>query len=102
MDEDDTATALREAQEEVGLHPHQVDVVSHLVPYLLDVRTAMGPPGTLGGSLFVQTQSPRALCTQPGELDKPVLPHPERKRGALPVIFRLGAVEPRTCSELFC
>lgn len=36
MDTDDTATALREAQEEVGLHPHQVEVVSHLVPYLLD------------------------------------------------------------------
>ncbi|XP_051024954.1 peroxisomal coenzyme A diphosphatase NUDT7 [Acomys russatus] len=35
VDKDDTATALREAQEEVGLHPHQVDVVSHLVPYLL-------------------------------------------------------------------
>ncbi|XP_021076285.1 peroxisomal coenzyme A diphosphatase NUDT7 [Mus pahari] len=34
VDTDDTATALREAQEEVGLHPHQVEVVSHLVPYL--------------------------------------------------------------------
>ncbi|XP_028624450.1 peroxisomal coenzyme A diphosphatase NUDT7 isoform X2 [Grammomys surdaster] len=36
VDTDDTATALREAQEEVGLHPHQVEVVSHLVPYLLN------------------------------------------------------------------
>ncbi|XP_031197368.1 peroxisomal coenzyme A diphosphatase NUDT7 [Mastomys coucha] len=35
VDTDDTATALREAQEEVGLDPHQVEVVSHLVPYLI-------------------------------------------------------------------
>lgn len=36
-DVDDVATALREAQEEVGLHPHQVETVCCLVPYLLDV-----------------------------------------------------------------
>lgn len=35
-DADDTATALREAQEEVGLRPHQVEVVCRLVPYLLE------------------------------------------------------------------
>lgn len=36
---DDVATALREAQEEVGLEPKQVEVVCHLVPHLLlDVR----------------------------------------------------------------
>lgn len=37
-DVDDTATALREAQEEVGLRPQQVDVVCRLVPYRLNVR----------------------------------------------------------------
>ncbi|XP_032140407.1 peroxisomal coenzyme A diphosphatase NUDT7 isoform X2 [Sapajus apella] len=35
-DKDDVATALREAQEEVGLRPHQVEVVCCLVPCLLD------------------------------------------------------------------
>lgn len=40
-DANDVATALREAQEEVGLRPHQVEVVSRLVPYLLDVRVGM-------------------------------------------------------------
>ncbi|XP_037672233.1 peroxisomal coenzyme A diphosphatase NUDT7 isoform X1 [Choloepus didactylus] len=40
-DADEVATALREAQEEVGLHPHQVEVVCRLVPYLLDVRVAV-------------------------------------------------------------
>ncbi|CAO2609834.1 Peroxisomal coenzyme A diphosphatase NUDT7, partial [Lemmus lemmus] len=43
VDIDDTATALREAQEEVGLHPHQVEVVSHLVPYLIDNDTLVNP-----------------------------------------------------------
>lgn len=43
MDTDDTATALREAQEEVGLHPHQVEVVSHLVPYLFDNDAMVTP-----------------------------------------------------------
>ncbi|EDL92618.1 nudix (nucleoside diphosphate linked moiety X)-type motif 7 (predicted), isoform CRA_e, partial [Rattus norvegicus] len=40
VDADDTATALREAQEEVGLHPHQVEVVSHLVPYFINVKVS--------------------------------------------------------------
>ncbi|XP_055992698.1 peroxisomal coenzyme A diphosphatase NUDT7 isoform X1 [Sorex fumeus] len=35
-DVDDVATALREAQEEVGLEPQRVDVVCRLVPHLLD------------------------------------------------------------------
>ncbi|XP_011845487.1 PREDICTED: peroxisomal coenzyme A diphosphatase NUDT7 isoform X3 [Cercocebus atys] len=35
-DMDDAATALREAQEEVGLRPHQVEVVCCLVPCLID------------------------------------------------------------------
>ncbi|XP_005345773.1 peroxisomal coenzyme A diphosphatase NUDT7 isoform X1 [Microtus ochrogaster] len=43
VDMDDTATALREAQEEVGLHPHQVEVVSHLVPYLIDNDALITP-----------------------------------------------------------
>uniref|UniRef100_A0A8C8W177 Nudix hydrolase 7 n=1 Tax=Peromyscus maniculatus bairdii TaxID=230844 RepID=A0A8C8W177_PERMB len=43
VDMDDTATALREAQEEVGLHPHQVEVVSHLVPYLLNNDALVTP-----------------------------------------------------------
>uniref|UniRef100_A0A8C6HM73 Nudix hydrolase 7 n=1 Tax=Mus spicilegus TaxID=10103 RepID=A0A8C6HM73_MUSSI len=63
VDTDDTATALREAQEEVGLHPHQVEVVSHLVPYVFDVRTGMGPPELSGASTF-----PNTLGTEPGEL----------------------------------
>jgi coenzyme A diphosphatase NUDT7 len=42
-DTDDIATALREAQEEVGLHPHQVEVVCRLVPYLLEVRIFTAP-----------------------------------------------------------
>uniref|UniRef100_A0A8D1WS74 Nudix hydrolase 7 n=1 Tax=Sus scrofa TaxID=9823 RepID=A0A8D1WS74_PIG len=36
-DKDDMATALREAQEEVGLCPHQVEVVCRLVPLLIEV-----------------------------------------------------------------
>ncbi|XP_036765218.2 peroxisomal coenzyme A diphosphatase NUDT7 isoform X1 [Manis pentadactyla] len=40
-DADDVATALREAQEEVGLHPHQVEVVCRLVPVVLDVRVGV-------------------------------------------------------------
>ncbi|KAM8955284.1 peroxisomal coenzyme A diphosphatase NUDT7 [Lycaon pictus] len=42
-DVDDVATALREAQEEVGLHPHQVEVVCCLVPYLFDRDTLITP-----------------------------------------------------------
>jgi coenzyme A diphosphatase NUDT7 len=42
-DTDDIATALREAQEEVGLHPHQVEVVCRLVPYLLEKDTGVTP-----------------------------------------------------------
>ncbi|TEA30905.1 hypothetical protein DBR06_SOUSAS7010007, partial [Sousa chinensis] len=42
-DVDDVATALREAQEEVGLHPHQVEVVCRLVPVLFDRDTLITP-----------------------------------------------------------
>lgn len=42
-DVDEVATALREAQEEVGLEPHQVDVVCCLVPILLDRDTFIFP-----------------------------------------------------------
>ncbi|XP_011225217.1 peroxisomal coenzyme A diphosphatase NUDT7 isoform X1 [Ailuropoda melanoleuca] len=42
-DVDEVATALREAQEEVGLHPHQVEVVCCLVPCLLDRDTLISP-----------------------------------------------------------
>ncbi|XP_047385077.1 peroxisomal coenzyme A diphosphatase NUDT7 isoform X1 [Sciurus carolinensis] len=42
-DLDDVGTALREAQEEVGLCPHQVEVVCRLVPYLLDKDTLVTP-----------------------------------------------------------
>ncbi|XP_006152665.1 peroxisomal coenzyme A diphosphatase NUDT7 [Tupaia chinensis] len=42
-DADDIATALREAQEEVGLHPHQVEVVCRLVPYLYESSTLVTP-----------------------------------------------------------
>ncbi|KAF6078882.1 nudix hydrolase 7 [Phyllostomus discolor] len=43
-DVDDVATALREAEEEVGLRPQQVEVVCCLVPLVFDVRggTAVG------------------------------------------------------------
>lgn len=40
-DVDNVATALREAHEEVGLHPRQVEVVCRLVPQPLDVRLGM-------------------------------------------------------------
>lgn len=40
-DVDNVATALREAHEEVGLHPRQVEVVCRLVPPPLDVRLGM-------------------------------------------------------------
>ncbi|KAM4833585.1 peroxisomal coenzyme A diphosphatase NUDT7 [Thomomys bottae] len=43
MDSDDTATALREAQEEVGLRPQQVEVACCLAPYLLDKDTLITP-----------------------------------------------------------
>ncbi|XP_043836960.1 peroxisomal coenzyme A diphosphatase NUDT7 [Dromiciops gliroides] len=33
-DTDEITTALREAQEEVGLQPHQVEVICRLVPYI--------------------------------------------------------------------
>ncbi|XP_076989212.1 peroxisomal coenzyme A diphosphatase NUDT7 isoform X1 [Tamandua tetradactyla] len=39
----DVATALREAQEEVGLQPHQVEVICCLVPYLLERETLITP-----------------------------------------------------------
>ncbi|KAF5918589.1 hypothetical protein HPG69_005024 [Diceros bicornis minor] len=42
-DVDDVATALREAQEEVGLHPHQVEVVCRLVPQPLDKDALLTP-----------------------------------------------------------
>ncbi|XP_036130401.1 peroxisomal coenzyme A diphosphatase NUDT7 isoform X2 [Molossus molossus] len=42
-DVDDVATALREALEEVGLPPQQVEVVCRLVPYLLDKNTFITP-----------------------------------------------------------
>ncbi|KAM6176492.1 peroxisomal coenzyme A diphosphatase NUDT7 [Erethizon dorsatum] len=42
-DMDDVATALREAQEEVGLHPQQVEVVCHLVPCLFEEKKLITP-----------------------------------------------------------
>ncbi|VFV36987.1 peroxisomal coenzyme a [Lynx pardinus] len=42
-DVDDVATAVREAQEEVGLCPRQVEVVCRLVPYLLERDTLITP-----------------------------------------------------------
>ncbi|KAB1273617.1 Peroxisomal coenzyme A diphosphatase NUDT7 [Camelus dromedarius] len=42
-DIDDVATALREAQEEVGLCPHQVEVVCCLAPLLFDIDTVVTP-----------------------------------------------------------
>ncbi|XP_034880630.1 peroxisomal coenzyme A diphosphatase NUDT7 isoform X2 [Mirounga leonina] len=82
-DVDDVATALREAQEEIGLHPHQVEVVCCLVPYLLDgtwqclemflgVRARGGavgcfpPPATPPGQAMALQAHPRsrsAVCT---------------------------------------
>uniref|UniRef100_A0A8C5LH25 Peroxisomal coenzyme A diphosphatase NUDT7 n=1 Tax=Jaculus jaculus TaxID=51337 RepID=A0A8C5LH25_JACJA len=42
-DVDDVVTALREAQEEVGLQPHQVEVICRLVPFMLDEKTLVTP-----------------------------------------------------------
>lgn len=37
LDEDDTATALREAREEIGLCPNLVQVVANLEPFVSSV-----------------------------------------------------------------
>ncbi|XP_014701535.3 peroxisomal coenzyme A diphosphatase NUDT7 [Equus asinus] len=42
-DVDNVATALREAHEEVGLHPRQVEVVCRLMPQPLDKDTLLTP-----------------------------------------------------------
>ncbi|XP_023564903.1 peroxisomal coenzyme A diphosphatase NUDT7 isoform X2 [Octodon degus] len=42
-DRDDVATALREAQEEVGLLPHQVEVICCLVPSLIEKKNLVTP-----------------------------------------------------------
>ncbi|XP_053464790.1 peroxisomal coenzyme A diphosphatase NUDT7 isoform X2 [Nycticebus coucang] len=42
-DEDDIATALREAQEEVGLRPEQVEVVCRLVPCVYEKYSLVTP-----------------------------------------------------------
>ncbi|KAM5262607.1 peroxisomal coenzyme A diphosphatase NUDT7 [Ctenodactylus gundi] len=42
-DMDETATALREAQEEVGLPPHQVEVICRLVPLLFNKEDLIFP-----------------------------------------------------------
>ncbi|XP_007937298.1 peroxisomal coenzyme A diphosphatase NUDT7 [Orycteropus afer afer] len=42
-DEDEVATALREAQEEVGLDPRQVEVVCCLVPAIFDKQILVTP-----------------------------------------------------------
>ncbi|KAM9191831.1 peroxisomal coenzyme A diphosphatase NUDT7 [Dugong dugon] len=42
-DVDEVATALREAQEEVGLRPHQVEVVCRLVPHIFDKEILITP-----------------------------------------------------------
>lgn len=66
-DEDAVATALREAHEEVGLRPCQVEVVCRLVPYLLEVSVGGGPLG-IGSTGFstpcLAKQDPRLCCAQ--------------------------------------
>ncbi|XP_008059989.1 peroxisomal coenzyme A diphosphatase NUDT7 isoform X1 [Carlito syrichta] len=42
-DMDDIGTALREAQEEIGLRPHQVEIVCRLVSCVLDINTLITP-----------------------------------------------------------
>ncbi|XP_006860366.1 PREDICTED: peroxisomal coenzyme A diphosphatase NUDT7 [Chrysochloris asiatica] len=42
-DVDEVATALREAQEEVGLRPHQVEVVCCLVPQIFEAKMLITP-----------------------------------------------------------
>ncbi|EHB07527.1 Peroxisomal coenzyme A diphosphatase NUDT7, partial [Heterocephalus glaber] len=42
-DVDDVATALREAREEVGLQPHQVEVICRLVPCLFEKKKLVTP-----------------------------------------------------------
>lgn len=45
-DKDDSVTATREAEEEIGLHPSLVDVVAFLEPFLSQVSTCFhgSPP----------------------------------------------------------
>ncbi|XP_036607970.1 peroxisomal coenzyme A diphosphatase NUDT7 isoform X2 [Trichosurus vulpecula] len=42
-DTDEIATALREAHEEVGLQPHQVEVICRLVPHITKVGSMVTP-----------------------------------------------------------
>uniref|UniRef100_A0A8C3VMH4 Peroxisomal coenzyme A diphosphatase NUDT7 n=1 Tax=Catagonus wagneri TaxID=51154 RepID=A0A8C3VMH4_9CETA len=57
-DKDDVATALREAQEEVGLCPHQVEVVCRLVPLLIEGDTLVTPVVGLIDHNFQATPNP--------------------------------------------
>ena len=93
-DADDVATALREAQEEVGLRPHQVEVVCCLMPLPFDVRLGVelacldsrelavdrlssGPhdPTTLKHAVQSQETGSCVDFAPTG----PLLPHPEMK-----------------------
>lgn len=105
-DADDVATALREAQEEVGLCPHQVEVVCCLMPLPFDVRLGVElacldsreltvdrlssgshDPTTLKHAVQSQETAPawtlpplgKEALGKPHFLSGPLLPHPEMK-----------------------
>ncbi|XP_004058075.3 peroxisomal coenzyme A diphosphatase NUDT7 isoform X4 [Gorilla gorilla gorilla] len=68
-DMDDAATALREAQEEVGLHPHQVEVVCCLVPCLID-RWGSRYVDEAGLELLASSDSPTSASQSAGITDR--------------------------------
>uniref|UniRef100_F7BEK5 Nudix hydrolase 7 n=1 Tax=Callithrix jacchus TaxID=9483 RepID=F7BEK5_CALJA len=68
-DKDDAATALREAQEEVGLRPHQVEVVCCLVPCLLD-RWRSRYVDEAGLELLVSSDPPISASQSAGITDR--------------------------------
>ncbi|XP_004704592.1 peroxisomal coenzyme A diphosphatase NUDT7 [Echinops telfairi] len=57
-DVDNIATALREAEEEVGLHPHQVEVVSCLVPAIVNENMLLFPVVGIIGEDFQAQPNP--------------------------------------------
>eukprot|EP00074_Homo_sapiens_P099369 XP_016878659.1 peroxisomal coenzyme A diphosphatase NUDT7 isoform X2 [Homo sapiens] len=68
-DMDDAATALREAQEEVGLRPHQVEVVCCLVPCLID-RWGSRYVDEAGLELLASSDPPTSASQSAGITDR--------------------------------
>lgn len=75
-DVDDVATALREAQEEVGLLPQQVEVVCCLVPYQFDKNTLITPVvGFIDHNFHAQPNPDEVKTVFPVPLEYFLRPH---------------------------